>query len=142
MGLFLPKEDDMDPITTAIVAALSAGAVSGATKVGEQAISEAYSKIKELLGKKFGAKSKVVKAVKELEANPKSAARKEVVKEEVAAVKADQDQELLKIAQSLLKNIKALPGGTQIIQTAIGDQNIQIAGDSNTVNVGTPKKKK
>jgi len=142
MGLFLPKEDDMDPITTAIVAALSAGAVSGATKVGEQAISEAYSKIKELLGKKFGAKSKVVKAVKELEANPKSAARKEVVKEEVAAVKADQDQELLKIAQSLLKNIKALPGGTQIIQTAIGDQNIQIAGDSNTVNVGTPKNKK
>jgi hypothetical protein len=132
----------MDPITTAIVAALGAGAVSGATKVSEQVIAEAYAKLKDLLGKKFGSKSKVVKAVKELEANPKSAARKEVVKEEVAAVKADQDQELLQLAQSLLKGLKALPGGIHIIQTAIGDQNVQIAGDSNTVNVGTPKNKK
>jgi hypothetical protein len=132
----------MDPITTAIVAALGAGAISGATEVGEQIISDAYSKLKDLLGKKFGTKSKVVKAVKELESNPKSAARKEVVKEEVAAVQADQDTELLQLAQSLLKSIKALPGGTQIIQTATGDQNIQVAGDSNTVNLGTPKNKK
>jgi hypothetical protein len=48
-------------------------------------------------------------------------ARKEVIKEEVAAVKADQDQELLKIAQSLLTDIKALPGVTHIIQAAMGD---------------------
>ena len=132
----------MDPITTAILAAVTAGAVAGATKVGEQAIVDAYGKLKELLGKKFGAKSKVVKAVKELEANPKSAARKEVVKEEVAAAKADQDKELLQAAQALIKSVKALPGGIQIIQTAIGDQNIQIAGDGNTVNVNTPKAKR
>lgn len=132
----------MDPITTAILAAIAAGAITGATKLGEQVLVDAYAKLKELLGKKFGAKSKVVKAVKELEANPKSAARKEVVKEEVTAVKADQDKELLQAAQALIKTIKALPGGTQIIQTAIGDQNIQIAGDGNTVNVNTPKPKR
>ena len=128
----------MDTITTAIVAAISAGV----TKVGEQVISDAYNKLKELLAKKFGTKSKVVKAVKELEGNPKSTARKEVVREEVAAAKADQDQELLQIAQSLLKSLKALPGGAQIIQTATGDQNIQVAGDSNTVSLSSPKKRK
>jgi FKBP-type peptidyl-prolyl cis-trans isomerase len=132
----------MDPITTAILAALAAGAVSGVTKVGEQAIVDAYGKLKELLKKKFGSKSKIIKAVKDLEANPKSAARKEVVKEEVAAAKADQDKELLQAAQALIKSVKALPGGIQIIQTAIGDQNIQIAGDGNTVNVNTPKTKR
>ena len=132
----------MDPITTAIGAAIGAGAVSGATKLGELVVSDTYSKLKETLGKKFGSKSNVVKAVEELEANPKSTARKEVVEEEVAAAKADQDQELLQLAQSLLKSVKALPGGTQIIQTAIGDQNIQVAGDGNTVNVGTSRKKK
>lgn len=132
----------MDPITTAIVAALGAGAVSGATKVAEQVISDTYNKLKELLGKKFGAKSKVVKAVKELEASPKSAARREVMKEEVAAVKADQDIELRAVAEQLLKAIKGKPGGEQIIQTAIGDQNIQIAGDSNIVSMGIPKNRK
>jgi hypothetical protein len=131
----------MDPITTAILAAISAGAIAGVTKAGEQAILDAYGKLKEMLGKKFGAKSKVVKAVKELEANPKSEARKAVVKEEVTAAKADQDIDLLQAAQVLLKSVKALPGGTQIIQTVIGDQNIQIAGDGNTVNVNTPKAK-
>ena len=132
----------MDPITTAILAAITASALAGVTKVGEQVVVDAYGKLKELLTKKFGVKSKVVKAVKDLEANPKSTARKEVVKEEVAAVKADQDKDLIQAAQALIKSVKALPGGTEIIQTAIGDQNIQIAGDGNTVNVNAPKSKK
>ena len=132
----------MDPITTAILAAISAGAISGVTKAGEHIIVDAYGKLKELLGKKFGAKSKVVKAVKDLEANPKSEARKAVIKEEVAAAKADQDKDLLQAAQALLKSVKALPGGTQIIQTALGDHDIQIAGDGNVVSVNTPKAKR
>jgi hypothetical protein len=140
-NLYFPttsKEQIMDPITTAILAAISAGAISGVTKVGEQVLIDAYGKLKEMVKTKFGPGSKLVAALNELEANPKSAARKEVLKEEVAASKADQDNELLQAAQTLIKSIKALPGGTQIIQTAIGDQNIQIAGDGNIVNVSTP----
>jgi len=132
----------MDPVTTAILAAIAAGVISGAAKVGEQVIVDAYNKLKELLGKKFGARSKVVKAVKELESNPKSGARKAVLKEEIANSKADHDAELLKVAQALLKTIKAEPGGEQIIQMAMGDQNIQVAGDGNIVNVSTPKPKR
>lgn len=130
----------MDPITAAVVAALTAGIVSGTTKVGEQAISDAYGKLKELLGKKLGTKSKVVTAVKELEANPHSEARKSVLKEEVSATKADKDVDLLKAAQALLKAVKTTPGGEQIVQTAIGDQNIQIVGEGNVVN--SPKAKR
>ncbi len=129
----------MDPITIAILTAIAGGAVSGVTG---QVAAGAYTKLKDLLKTKFGTNSKVVKAVKDLEANPKSAARKEVVKEEVAASKADKDAELLKLAQQLLKAVKAQPNGEQIIQTAIGDQNIQVAGDGNTVNVNTLKTKK
>jgi hypothetical protein len=136
------EEEHMDPITTAIIAAIAAGVVGGVTKVGEQVIADAYAKLKELLKKKLGARSKVVKAVKDLEANPKSAARRQVVKEEVTAARADQDADLLQAAQALLKNVKAMPGGEQIIQTAIGDQNVQIAGDGNTLNVNTPKSKR
>jgi len=73
----------MDPITTAILAAISARAITGVTKAIEQLLVDAYNKLKELLGKKFGSKSKVVKAVKDLEVNPKSEARKAVMKEEV-----------------------------------------------------------
>jgi hypothetical protein len=132
----------MDPVTTAILAAIATGVVSGATRVGEQVIVDAYSKLKALLGKKFGAKSKVVKAVKELEANPSSEARKAVLKEEMANAHPDKNTDLLKAAQALIKAIKSKPGGEQIVQIAMGDQNIQIAGDRNVVHVNTPKSKR
>lgn len=125
----------MDPITTAIVAAIAAGA----SKVGEQAVVDAYAKLKDLLTKKLGAKSDVVKAVKEVEAKPDSSGRKDVLQEEIAAAKADKDPELLQAAQVVIKVIKAKPGGEQIVLTATGDQNIQIAGDGNVVSVNTPK---
>jgi hypothetical protein len=35
----------MDPVSTAILAALSAGAISGVTKVGEQAVVDGYAKL-------------------------------------------------------------------------------------------------
>ncbi len=130
----------MDPISTAILAAIAAGAVAGATKVGEQAIVDAYTGLKELLKRKFGAKSEVVKAVKALEAKPDSAARKGVVNEEVAAAKADQDPELLQAAQALLDRIGAKPGGMQVIQQATGSYIAQASGGSSaSVNVNTPK---
>lgn len=47
----------MDLITTAIVAALSAGAVSGLTEVSKTAVTDAYQTLKDLLAKKFGAHS-------------------------------------------------------------------------------------
>jgi hypothetical protein len=132
----------MDPITTAIVAALGAGVASGATKVGEQVVADAYAKLKQLLEKKFGTRSKVIKAVRELEANPKSEGYKLVVKEVVASSKADKDADLLKAAQAMLKVIKAKPGGEQIIQIATGNENIQIAGHGNVISAGMPKNKK
>lgn len=127
----------MDPVTTAIVAAVSAGAAAGATKVCEQAIVDAYAQLKDLLKKKFGMKSEVAKAVKALEARPNSVARKEVVAEEMMAAKADQDSDLLRAAQALLEAIKTRPTGSSLIQTAIGDRNIQVAGNWNTISMDT-----
>ena len=44
----------MDPVTTAIVVALAAGATSGVTEAGRKAIADAYEALKTLLKKKFG----------------------------------------------------------------------------------------
>ena len=92
----------MDPITTAIVAALSAGAVSGVTETSKTAVSDGYNKLKDLLTKRFGAKSDLVLAVNQLEARPESAGRKETLQEEMTVVNAEQDDELLAAAQHVL----------------------------------------
>ena len=60
----------MDPITTAIVAALP----PLASDVVSSAVKDAYAGLKSLIARKFGAESGV-KSVNDLEANPKSRGR-------------------------------------------------------------------
>lgn len=92
----------MDPITTAIVAALSVGTISGLTDTTKAAITDGYNKLKGLLTKKFGASSDVVQALDKLEAKPELAGRKQVLQEEIATVHAEQDDEILAVAKHLL----------------------------------------
>ena len=92
----------MDPITSAIVAALSAGAVSGLTEASKMAVTDAYQTLKGLFTRKFGASSEVVQAIDHLEAKPESASRQETLREEMIAVNAEQDHEVLAAARQLL----------------------------------------
>lgn len=129
----------MDPITLAIVGAITAGVVGGVTDVGKQAIVDAYQGLKALLKQKFGADSKVVKAVDDVEGTPNSKGRREVLQEEVANAHADQNADILQAAQALLKQIQAQPGGEQHIQQIIGNYNaIADRGGSASVNVNHP----
>lgn len=95
------QEGDMEPITMAIIAALTAGVTAGATQVGKSALVDAYNGFKALLSKKFGKQSKLTKAVDELEENPDSKGRQLTLQEEVEAVQAGQDSEVLQAAKLL-----------------------------------------
>jgi hypothetical protein len=130
----------MDPVTTAILAALAAGAIGGITEMSKTAITDAYQKLKGLLVNKFGAKSKVVTAVDDLEEEHDSKGRQLTLQEQLAKVKADQDQELVQAAQVLLREVRSQPGGEQRIQSIVGNYNAQVHGSgSASVNVNHPK---
>jgi hypothetical protein len=57
----------VEPLTTAILAAIVAGATAGAADTVKRAIADAYTALKGLLIGKFGADGKVVEAVEKLE---------------------------------------------------------------------------
>ena len=92
----------MDPVATAIIAALSAGAIGGLTEASKTAITEAYTSLTSLLHKKFGAKSEVVQAIAQLEAKPESVSRQGMLQEELLTVNAEHDQELQAAAQHIM----------------------------------------
>jgi isoaspartyl peptidase/L-asparaginase-like protein (Ntn-hydrolase superfamily) len=79
----------MDPITIAIIAAATAGVAGGAGKVAEESVVDAYNALKELLKRKLGAESKVVKAVEEVEANPESKSRPATLLRELGRLCSD-----------------------------------------------------
>jgi hypothetical protein len=124
----------MDPITTAIVAALTAGAVSGLTEASKTVITDTYQALKRLLTKKFGASSQVVQAVDHLEAKPTSTARQQGLQEEMVAVQAEQDSDLLAAAQHLLTLVQPQQAGLGkfTIQNNAPVQG-QTIGDHNTI---------
>jgi hypothetical protein len=129
----------MDPITAAIVAAISAGAISGLTEVGKTALTDTYGKLKALLVKKFGKESQMVQAVEQVEAKPASDARKALLTEEVAAAQADQDSDLLAGALVLQQVLERSTGDAGHTQTATGNYIAQAdRGSTASVHIGTP----
>jgi hypothetical protein len=133
----------MEPITfTAIVAALSAGVATGAGKVMENALVDAYQGLKVTLKRKFGDQSEVVDAVDKLEQKPDSEARKALLQEELEAADADEDDEIRQAAEKVRELIEAQPGGEQHIQHAVGSYIAQAdRGSTATVNVDRSKER-
>jgi hypothetical protein len=119
----------MYPITTAIVAALSAGAVSAITDTTKTTVVDSYNKLKDLLTKKHGASSEVMQAVKKLETKPQSQGRKDTLQEEIAAVKAEQDDEIVAAAKQILILMKPQQAG-------MGKFTIQNNGPVQGQNIG------
>jgi hypothetical protein len=112
-------EESMEPITaTAIAAALAAGLVRSAGTIGEKVIEDGYEALKNLLKRKLGEGSAVVKAVDDLEMKPESDGRKQTLQEEVKEARIDDDPQIRDAALDLLARIKSQPGGERHVQQA------------------------
>jgi hypothetical protein len=126
----------MDPVTTAILAALAAGANGAVGDVAKKAIVDGYDGLTALLKKKFGNNSPVAKAVEDLENEPESRGRELVVAEKMKAANVAADPEVLAAAQALLNEIKAGNSKEQHIQRIHGDLNATADhGSSASVNI-------
>lgn len=97
----------MDPITTAIVAALSVGALKGVTATAKAAVSEAYEALKKVCIRQFGQKSNVIEAMHALEKHPTSEGRTQTLHEELTTAHATEDAEVITAAKVLLDVIQA-----------------------------------
>ena len=127
----------MDPITTALIAGLSAGLGAGLKDASKKLIADAYAALKARLTEKLGADSEVAGALAQLEKKPDSKGRQQTLAEEVATSKAAEDADLKGTAEKLLELLRAQPGGEQRLQQiASGSYIAQAAGGSTaSVNI-------
>ena len=99
------KENQMDPVAL-IVSALVGGLASGLTDTAKAATKDIYDALKSHLMKKTEKSEDAQDAIEKIEKLPDSKARQELLKEELGKLSLDNDEELLKLAQSLLKALK------------------------------------
>ncbi|NMG21023.1 hypothetical protein [Brasilonema bromeliae] len=102
----------MDPITSAIILGVAGNFATDAIKA-------AYNSLKDALTKKHGQDSDLVDAVNKLEKTPDRDDRKVTVETEVKIAKANDDAELVKLAQHLLAQLKEQPGGIPSINMTV-----------------------
>ncbi len=105
----------MDPISL-IIAAL----VAGAAKAAGDAAPDAYKGLKALIKSKFAGKPKSEMVLEEHEQDPET--YEAPLKKKLAEAGADKDEEIIKKAESLLKQLKPEEAATII-------QNYNVSGD-------------
>jgi hypothetical protein len=103
--------DTVEPITTAIVAAVTAGIAD----IGKKAFGDTYQGLKDPIKSKFGQDNKISKAIAELENNPESKGRQTILAEPVVQEKADRDPELIHLARQLVRTLEETEQGRQAV---------------------------
>jgi hypothetical protein len=108
----------VDPITAAIVAALSAGAAAAGKEVVTQATKEAYGALKSWIKSHYSNVS-----VDQLEQQPSSKARQDVVAEDLDRTGATKDTELITLAKTLTDQLRSQAPQLQSIGVDLGQLN-------------------
>jgi hypothetical protein len=133
----------MDPVSL-IVSALVGGLTAGLTDTAKSATKDIYDALKARLMKKAEANEDAKDAITKVEKQPDSKARQELLKEELAKLPLDQDDDLLKLAQALLDALKVSGGKAGKYNVDVqNSQGIVIGDNSNvTQNFGETNSKK
>jgi hypothetical protein len=115
----------MDPMTL-ILTALAAGAAAAAQDTASQAVRDGYAGFKALIQRRFAKRPEAETALTQYEEKP--GVWEAPLKDALAETGADEDQEVLQMAQQLLKLVKPQ-------QAAQGKYNVQI-GEAKGVVIG------
>lgn len=125
----------MDPIST-VIAALTAGAVAAGKDTAQTAVKDAYEGLKTLIKHWFAAQGKkedsdiIDKCDKKLD----SKAFQELLREELASLKIEQEPQIIQKSQELLKQTETQDSPTTSKYNAVFQGEVKGAqiGDGNT----------
>ncbi|MGW4247839.1 hypothetical protein ACWELQ_35750, partial [Nocardia sp. NPDC004722] len=90
----------MDPVTAAVVAAITAGALAGAKETATQLVKDAYGALKNVISRKYGNVD-----VSGVERRPNSDAKKQSLAEDLEDAGVAGDSELAAAAAAVLEAV-------------------------------------
>jgi len=112
----------MEP-SSLIIAAL----VAGAAKAASDLAPDAYKSLKALIKRKFAGEPKAEMVLEEHESDPNT--YEAPLKKKLAEVGADKDEEIIKVAQELLKQVNPE-------DSAAGKYNVEFQGEVKAAQIG------
>lgn len=120
----------MEPVSL-IVTALTAGAAVALKDTASQAVKDAYSGLKTLIQKRFADKTSAQTALVEHEKDPET--WEKPLQKSLAEVSADKDEEILQLAQQVLKLVQPQQASQGKYNINIGEAKGTVIGDNASV---------
>lgn len=124
----------MDPLSL-IVAALVAGAATAAKDTAGAVIKDGYEGLKALIQKKLAGNPAATVVLEEHEIDPDTF--EAPLKKKLAEAAVDQDPEILRAAETLLEQLKAVTGASQVITQTISNVKYAATSGSGDASIGT-----
>jgi hypothetical protein len=118
----------MEPVSSAIIGALTEAAVSPAIKAS-------YANLKNIIINKLAHNKDIIDAVNKLEEKPSSRARQELLREELIATNVKDDAEICGAAENLLMQLGNSISGQNVTQNVNGHNNVFSGTGNVTINL-------
>jgi hypothetical protein len=127
----IQKGGCMDPVTTAIVAAVS----GSLDTVAKEAVKDAYQGLKQAIKKRLG----ITGAINDLETAPDSKRQQQRLASEMAARQSNKDTQIATLAQQLIDALEATASGRTALakyQVDAADAHVGVIGDGARIQGG------
>lgn len=121
----------MDPVSTALIAALT----GGLTQAVKNSINDAYGALKKALSKGRGDNSDLIKTVNKLEADPGSGELRAALTDKIAGEKLADQEDIQRLADALTEALKQTgEGRAAVSKFTVKADKIGVVGDHATIN--------
>ena len=123
----------MEPITTVILATVTAGATAGIKDAMQAAIVDAYSKLKDKFSRILEGNHNILQTIAQIETHLNHKGPQGMLEDAVNDLSDDIKQQLQDATETLAIAFKNQSKKTSISQNIHGDHNVGIVGDNNSV---------
>lgn len=123
----------MDPITQAIITAVTAGATAGLTDAAKKAISDGYQALKAKIAQVLGSDNKVTDAITDVEQEPSANWARDKLDSRVKAAGIADQADLVALANAILSHAGHHTTNSQVVTDSTGV--VQIQGNNNQVTI-------
>lgn len=129
-----PQPPGMDPLSL-IIAALAAGAAAAAKDTAGAAIRDGYEGFKLLVRKKLAGNQAATVVLEEHEKDPVTF--EAPLKKKLAEAAVEQDSVILRAAETLMEQLKAVPGASPVITQTISNVKYAATSGSGDASIGS-----
>jgi hypothetical protein len=125
----------MDTIISLLVSAISLGAAAGLRSTTQEAITDSYEALKQILIKRYSSNNRLIEAAEEVGEDPENIQKQNILKKELNEAGAEKDPTLVSAANTVLITLSAKDTRKKIYRNRLQRKITQVEAIENQIDL-------